>query len=52
MTESDEDVHTDQSRHFHARALLQPSVKEVVSQIEVGFNPHIGLTQGHKGHHV
>jgi hypothetical protein len=52
MPRSDEDVHTDQNSHFHTRALLELSVKEVVQQIEVGLNPHIGLTRGRKGHHV
>jgi hypothetical protein len=27
-------------------------MNEVVSQIEVGLDPHVGLAQGHKGRHV
>jgi hypothetical protein len=49
---SDKDVHIAQSRHLRTRALLSPGTKEVVPQIEVGLNPHIGLAQGHKGRHV
>jgi hypothetical protein len=43
---SDEDVQTAQIRRFHARALLKLSAKELVSQIEVELNLHIGLAQG------
>jgi hypothetical protein len=39
----DIDVHASQNRHFHAQALREPNVKEVVSQIKVGLDPHIGL---------
>jgi hypothetical protein len=49
---SDKYVHLAQGHHFCTRALLKPGMKEVVSQIEVGLNPHIGLTQGYKGRHV
>jgi hypothetical protein len=45
-------VSTAQSCHFYSRALLLLGTEEVVPQIEVGLNPHIGLTQGHKGHLV
>jgi hypothetical protein len=47
-----EDVHTAQSHHFRAQALPQSGMKDVVPHIEVGFNPHVGLAKGHKGHHV
>jgi hypothetical protein len=49
MTSSYIEVHTTQNHHFHARALQEPDVKEVVPQIKVGLDPHVGLTQGHKG---
>jgi hypothetical protein len=37
---------------FHTQALQESYVKEVVPQIEVGLNPHVGLAQGHKGRYV
>jgi hypothetical protein len=49
---SDKNVHTTQNRRFYTRALLELGTKEVVSQITVEFNPHVGLTQGHKGRYV
>jgi hypothetical protein len=49
---SDEDVDTAQNHHFRTRALLEPDTKEVVPQIEVGLNTHVGLTHGHKGRYV
>jgi hypothetical protein len=52
MPRSDGDAHTAQNCRFHAQALLEPGAKEIVPQIEVGLNPHIGLTHGHKGRHV
>jgi hypothetical protein len=52
MPRSDKDVHTTQNCRFRARALPELGARVVVSQFEVGLNPHIGLTQGHKGHHV
>jgi hypothetical protein len=51
VPKSDEDVHTAQNHRFHARVLSEPGTK-VVPQIEVGLNPHIGVTHGHIGHHV
>jgi hypothetical protein len=52
MPKSNEDVHTTQNCCFHTQALLEPDMKEVVPQIEVGLNPHVGLTHGHKGRYV
>jgi hypothetical protein len=49
---SNKDVRTTQNFCFGTQALLEPSVAEVVPQIEVGLNRHVGLTQVHKGHHV
>jgi hypothetical protein len=45
-------VNTTQHPCFCARALQKPCMNEVVSQIEVGPDPHVGLAQGHKGRHV
>jgi hypothetical protein len=52
MPRSDKEVHTTQNRHFRARALHESGAKEVVPQIEVVLDPHVGLTQGHKGRYV
>jgi hypothetical protein len=49
---SDEDVHTTQSHCLRARVLLYLGAKEVVPQIEVELNPHIGLAQSDKCRHV
>jgi hypothetical protein len=46
------DVHATQNCYFYARALQESGVKEVVPQIEVGLNSHVGLTQGHKDRYV
>jgi hypothetical protein len=48
MPKSDKDVHIAQSRCLRSRALLKLGVKEVVPQVEVRLNPHIGLAQGHR----
>jgi hypothetical protein len=52
MPGSNEDVHTAQNYRLHTRALLEPGAKELVQQVEVGLNPHVGLTQGHKDRYV
>jgi hypothetical protein len=39
----DIDVHAAQNHHFCTRALQGPNTKDVVPQIKVGLNPHIGL---------
>jgi hypothetical protein len=39
----DIDVHASQNCHFRAQALQGPNVKEIVPQIKVGLNPHVGL---------
>jgi hypothetical protein len=51
VPKSNEDVHFAQNRHFHTQALPELGAKGVL-QIEVGFNPHVGPTQGHKGSHM
>jgi hypothetical protein len=45
----DKDVHAAPHHYFRVRALSQPGAKEIVPQIEMGLNPHIGLAQGHEG---
>jgi hypothetical protein len=52
MPKSNEVIHTTQHHCFRTRALPEPSAEKVVPQIEVGLNPHIGLTQDHKRYHV
>jgi hypothetical protein len=32
--------------------MLGSGTKEVLPQIEVGLNPHVGLTHGNKGRYV
>jgi hypothetical protein len=31
------------------RVLWTPDVEEIVPQVEMGVNPHVGLTQSHEG---
>jgi hypothetical protein len=49
MSGLDMDGHASQNRCFHVRALREPDAKEVVPQVEMGVNPHVGLKQSHKG---
>jgi hypothetical protein len=52
LPRTDIKVHTTQHPPFHARALQELGAKKVVPHIEVGLDPHIDLTQGHKGRHA
>jgi hypothetical protein len=48
----DIDVHATQNHHFRVRALWESDAQEVVPQIEVAINPHVGLAESHKGHGI
>jgi hypothetical protein len=48
----DVDIHATQNHRFRARSLQEPGEKEVVPQIEVRLNPHVGLAQDHIGRYV
>jgi hypothetical protein len=48
----DINIYAIQNHRLCARALWEPDAKELVLQIEVGANPHIGLAQSYKGHNV
>jgi hypothetical protein len=52
MPRLDMNVHTTQNHRFRVRTLREPNVKEVVPHVEVGVNPHEGLTQSYKGRHM
>jgi hypothetical protein len=45
----DVDVHATQHCCIHIRAPWEPDMKEAVSQVKVGVNPHEGLAPSHKG---
>jgi hypothetical protein len=49
MPRLDVDDHAPQIYRFHVQVLWEPDVKEVVPQVEVGFNPHESPAQIHKG---
>jgi hypothetical protein len=49
MPISDVDDHATQNHHFRAWAWQEPGAKEVVPQIEVELNPHVGLAKSYKG---
>jgi hypothetical protein len=38
-------IHAAQNRRFLARAQQEPGVNEVVPQMKVGLDPHVGITQ-------
>jgi hypothetical protein len=52
MPRLDIDVNATQNHHFRARARQELGAKEVVPQMKVGLNPHIGLTRGQEGRHM
>jgi hypothetical protein len=52
MSKLDVGNHAYQNCHFHVRALWELNAKEVVPQVEMGVNPHIGLAQSHEGRDV
>jgi hypothetical protein len=43
VPEHDIDIHSTQNRRFHVHVLRELDAKEVVTQIKVGVNPHVGL---------
>jgi hypothetical protein len=46
------DNHAPQNCHFCVWVLWMPVVEKIVSQDEMEVNPHIGLTQNHKGRDI
>jgi hypothetical protein len=48
------DMNTYAAQHHYLRVWVRPEldVEEVVPQVEVGFDPHVGLAQGYEGHNM
>jgi hypothetical protein len=52
MPRLDMDNHTPQICQFHVLVLRTSDAEEMVRQVKMGVNPHVGLAQSHKVHDV
>jgi hypothetical protein len=49
MSELDMNDCTPRDCQLHVWVLWTPDTEEIIPQVEMGVNPHVGLTQSHKG---